>query len=76
LVIKKALLSAAIALGAAMAVATPAGADPSAFGTLGCSCTQPVDVPHGKPAVKDQLNQGIQSGLGSLHGGPPSPGGF
>ncbi|MDT5232509.1 MAG: hypothetical protein QOI39_3009, partial [Mycobacterium sp.] len=27
-------------------------------------------------AVKDQLNQGIQSGLGSLHGGPPSPGGF
>jgi hypothetical protein len=75
-VITKVVFSAAIALGAAMTVATPAGADPSSFGTLGCSCTPPVDVPHGKPAVKDQLNQGIQSGLGSLHGRPPSPGGF
>jgi hypothetical protein len=74
--IAKVVFSAGIALGAAMAVATPAGADPSSFGTLGCSCTQPVDGPHGKPAVKDQVNQGIQSGLGSLHGGPPSPGGF
>ena len=74
--ITKVVFSAAIALGAAMAVATSAGADPSSFGTLSCSCTQPVDVPHGKPAVKDQLNQGIHSGLGSLHGGPPSPGGF
>jgi hypothetical protein len=75
-VITKVVFSAAIALGAAMAVATPASADPSSFGTLGCSCTQPIEVPHGKPAVKDQVNQGIQSGLGSLHGGPPSPGGF
>jgi hypothetical protein len=75
-VITKVVFSAAIVLGAAMAAATPASADPSAFGTLGCSCTQPIDVPHGKSAVKDQLNQGIQSGLGSLHGGPPSPGGF
>ena len=74
--ITKVVFSAAIALGAAIAVATPAGADPSSFGTLSCSCTQPVDVPHDKPAVKDQLNQGIQSGLGSLHGGAPSPGGF
>jgi hypothetical protein len=74
-VITKVLFSAAIALGIAIAVATPAGADPSSFGTLSCSCTQPGD-PHGKSAVKDQLNQGIQSGLGSLHGGPPSPGGF
>ena len=60
LLITKVVFSAAIALGAAMAVATPAGADPSSFGTLSCSCTQPVDVPHDKPAVKDQLNQGIQ----------------
>lgn len=74
--LKKVLLSAAIALGAALAVATPASADPSSFGTLGCSCTQPGDAPHGKPAFKDQVNQGIQSGLGSLHGAPPSPGGF
>ena len=74
--ITKVLFSAAIALGIAIAVATPAGADPSSFGTLSCSCTPPVDVPHGKSAVKDQVNQGIHSGLGSLHGGPPSPGGF
>jgi hypothetical protein len=70
-VITKVLFSAAITL-----VATPASADPSSFGTLGCSCTQPGDVPHGKLAVKDQVSRGIQSGLGSLHGGPPSPGGF
>ena len=74
--ITKVVFSAAIALGAAIAIATPAGADPSSFGTLSCSCTQPVDVPPGQSAVKDQLNQGIQSGLGSLHGRPPSPGGF
>jgi hypothetical protein len=74
--ITKVVFSAAIALGIAIAVATPARADPSSFGTLSCSCTQPIDVPQGKPAVKDQLNQGIQSGLGSLHGRPPSPGGF
>ena len=74
--ITKVVFSAAIALDAVMAVATPAGADPSSFGTLSCSCTQPGDVPQGKPAVKDQVDQGIQSGLGSLHGGPPGPGGF
>jgi hypothetical protein len=74
--ITKVVFGAAIALGAAIAVATPAGADPSEFGTLSCSCTQPVDVPHGTRAVKDQVNQGIQSGLGFLHGGPQSPGGF
>jgi hypothetical protein len=75
-VLKKVLLSAAITLGAAIAVATPANADPNPFGTLGCSCTQPIDVPHDGPAVKDQVNAGIQSGLGSLRGGPSSSGGF
>jgi hypothetical protein len=76
LLITKVVVSAAITLGAALAVAAPAGADPSLFGALGCSCTQPVEVPHGKPAVKDQVSRGIQSGLGSLHGGPPNPGDF
>jgi hypothetical protein len=71
--ITKFVFTAAIALSAATAVATPAGADPSLFGALSCSCTQPSDVPHGKPAVSDQLKQGIQSGLGSLHRDPPSP---
>ena len=71
--ITKVVFTAAITLGAALAVATPASADPSSFGTLGCSCRQPTDVPHGKPVVKDDVNQGIQSGLRSLHGGPPNP---
>jgi hypothetical protein len=74
--ITKIVFTAAIALGAATAVAAPAGADPSLFGALSCGCTQPSDVPHGKPAVSDQLNRGIQSGLGSLHHDPPSPDGF
>jgi hypothetical protein len=74
--ITKVVFTAAITLGAALAVATPATADPSLFGALSCNCTQPVDVPHGKPAVSDQLRQGIQSGLGSVHRDPPSPDGF
>ena len=76
MLITKVVFSAAITLGAALAVATPASADPSSFGILGCSCTQPVDVPHGKLAVKDDVSRGIQSGLGSLHGGPPNPAAF
>jgi hypothetical protein len=77
LVLNNVLLSAGIALGAAVAVATPASADPNSFGTLGCICsTQPGDIPQGGLAVKDQVNQGIRNGLGSLHSDPPSPGGF
>ena len=74
--ITKFVFTAAIALGAATAIAAPAGADPSLFGALSCNCTQPSDLPHGKPAVSDQLNRGIQSGLGFLHRDPPSPDGF
>ena len=74
--ITKFVFTAAIALGAATAIAAPAGADPSLFRALSCNCTQPSDIPHGKPAVSDQLRQGIQSGLGSLHHDPPSPDSF
>jgi hypothetical protein len=69
-VIIKALVSAAIALGAALAVATPANADPSAFGTLS---QQPVAAPDGKTAVIDQMNQGIQRGLAFLPASPRHP---
>ena len=71
--ITKVVFSAAITLGAALAVATPASADPSLFGPLGCSCTQPFDVPHGKPEGKEHVSRGIRSGLGSLYGGQPIP---
>jgi hypothetical protein len=74
--ITKFVFTAAIALGAATAIAAPAGADPSLFRALSCNCTQPSDIPHGKPAVSDQLRQGIQGGLGSVHRDPPSPDSF
>jgi hypothetical protein len=74
--ITKVVSSAAITLSAALALAAPASADPSAFGPLGCSCTQPIDIPHGKLAVKDQVDRGLQSGLESVHGVAPNPGNF
>jgi hypothetical protein len=64
-VITKVLFSAAVALSAAAWVATPAGADPSAFGTLSCSCGGGVS---GGPTLTDQMNEGIQSGLSDLQG--------
>jgi hypothetical protein len=73
--ITKVVFTVAITFGTGLAMATPASADPNSFGTLGCNCTQPIDVPHGKPAVKDQVSRGIQSGRGSLHGRSPAFGG-
>lgn len=63
--ITKALVSAAIALGAAVGVAAPATADPNTFGNLSCSCHQAA--PESTPGVpkpftaNDQLNEGIQA---------------
>jgi hypothetical protein len=73
LLIRKILFGTAIALAAAAGVATPASADPSSFGTLGCNCKPPVVAPQDKAPVTDQVDQGIQNGLGYLHGGPPHP---
>ncbi len=39
----------------------PAGADPSVFGELSCSCPQTVS--NGGSSVADQIDRGIQSGL-------------
>lgn len=72
-VIKKILFGAALAFSVAVGVAAPAGADPSPFGTLGCSCQPPAAVPGGKAPATDQMDQGIQNGLGYLHGVPPRP---
>ena len=69
--ITKILFGAAIALAAAAVVATPASADPSPFGTLGCSCQPPAVAPHGKAPAADQVDQGIQNGLSYLHGSSP-----
>jgi hypothetical protein len=67
-VITKVLFGAAIALGVAVGLATPAGADPSLFGTLSCSC-EPTGS-DGGAAVADQIDVGLQSGLANLQGLP------
>jgi hypothetical protein len=60
-VVSKILVSAALAVGVAVAIAAPAGADPSVFNDLSCSCPQTVS--NGGPSVIDQIKRGIQSGL-------------
>jgi hypothetical protein len=69
-VITKVLFSAAVAVGAAAAMATPAGADPDAFGTLGCGCEPTIS--QDEAVARDLIDQGIQSGLVSLQGFPAS----
>ena len=66
--ITKVGFTAAITLGAALTLAAPAGADPSAFGPLRGSCTQTTAIPRGRLAVKDQTDDGIQSGLAFVRG--------
>lgn len=61
--LNKVLLSVAIPLGAALAVGTPALADPGSFGTLGCRCDTSNDVRQGATAVEDQIKLGIRNGL-------------
>lgn len=61
------LSGAVIALGIAVATATPAGADPSVFGVLSCGCEGAVGVSDGAP-VPDQVNTGIQNGISDLQG--------
>jgi len=59
--VSKILVSAALAVGTAVAIAAPAAADPSVFNDLSCSCPQTVS--NGGSSVADQINRGIQSGL-------------
>ena len=74
MIIEKLLVSAAIALAATVAAATPADAEPSQFGTLSCSCNPVTDMPDSAADLKSQVDEGIQHGLGSLHTSPPRPG--
>ena len=68
LIMMKRILASAAFLFAALAVtAAPAGADPSPFGGLSCSCDPVAEIPAGNPDVRDQIDQGIRNGLGSLH---------
>jgi hypothetical protein len=61
-VVPKFLVSATLAAGAAMALGSaPAGADPSVFNELSCSCSQTTFS--GGSSVTDQIDRGILSGL-------------
>ena len=64
----KVVLSAALALGVAVAVATPASADPSVFGVLGCSCQNPAAVSAGQTPPADQVSQGMRAGSAEVQG--------
>ena len=68
LVITKVLFSAAVALSAAVGVAIPVSADPSAFGVLSCSCGGGPTAAVGGPTVSDQINDGIRDGLTDFKG--------
>jgi hypothetical protein len=68
LIMMKRILASVALLFAALAVtAAPAGADPSPFGAIGCTCDSVTGISPGTPDVKDQVDQGIQNGLASLH---------
>jgi hypothetical protein len=57
----KTLFSCAIVLAASLGLAAPAGADPSVFSDLSCSCSQTVS--NGGSSVTDQMKRGIKAGL-------------
>ncbi|WP_231999254.1 hypothetical protein [Mycobacterium sp. 1081908.1] len=57
----KMLVGLAICVGAGVVGSAPAGADPSVFGTLSCSCQRAA--PAGSPARQDAIARGIRQGL-------------
>jgi hypothetical protein len=63
-VITKILVSGAVVFGASLGLAAPAGADPSVFNDLSCSC--PETVSNTAPSVTDQMKRGIQAGLSDV----------
>lgn len=59
--VTKILAGAAIVLVSLVAGAPTAGADPSPFGALSCSCER--TAPAGSPALRAELNRGLRAGL-------------
>lgn len=57
----KILIGVAICVGAGVVGSATAGADPSAFSTLSCSCQRTASV--GSPARQDAIARGIRQGL-------------
>lgn len=70
MIIRPVLVSIAIAVGSAVAVAAPASADPTnAFGGLGCHCQEMA--PPASPAQRDEISRGIRDGLDNTQGVRP-----
>ena len=59
--VSRILIGVAVAAGTAVAIPAPAGADPSVFNDLSCSCPQTVS--NGGTSLTEQLQRGIQAGL-------------
>jgi hypothetical protein len=75
---KKALISVAIAVGFCVVGAAPASADsnpastaPNPFSTLSCNCRE--SAPAGGPALSQNIDRGIRDGLSSSVPGLPAP---
>jgi hypothetical protein len=68
--VTKILIGVAIALGSGVVAAAPAGADPSAFSALSCSCQE--TAPAGSAARKDEITRGIQQSLSEWPPGRPT----
>ncbi|OBK22947.1 hypothetical protein A5634_00405 [Mycobacterium asiaticum] len=64
--IAKVLSTIAIAASVALATANPAGADPSVFAVLSCSCDAGPSFSVGDPTVRQQVDAGIENGLADL----------
>lgn len=62
--ITKILFSGAVVLGASLGLAAPAGADPSVFNDLSCSC--PETVSNNGPSDTEQMKRGIRAGLAGV----------
>jgi len=58
--VTKLLAGAAIALSSYIGATAPVSADPSPFGTLGCSCRQ--TPPANGPALNSQIDRGLREG--------------
>ncbi len=77
--IAKLMVGAAIAVGAGLAGAAPAGADPNAistdpnpYGTLGCNCRETAP-PAGSPQLSEQIKRGFREGWTVSVPGLPAP---
>ena len=65
--IRKAVLTGAVALVIGVGLAAPALADPSTFNEITCSCQPPI--PLFGLFAQDQISEGIQQGLSDLDPG-------